>query len=151
MLNQFFADIADKKAKIAIAAIVGMALLMVFMTKVAPMVLGQPMDPAGIVNSMLGLPSGSIVGTIMHFMLGLVIFPIGYLLVPFRHFPGPQLVRGLLYGAILAAIAGAVIFPIAGQPMFLGSPKGAMALFMVHLLYTGLMAIIIGKPSNRSG
>jgi len=46
-------------------------------------------------------------------------------------------------------IAGAVIFPLAGQPMFLGSPKGAMALFMVHLLYTGLITLIIGKPSSR--
>ena len=56
----------------------------VFMTKVAPMVLGQPMDPAAILNSMLGFPTGSPVGTIMHFMLGLVIFPIGYMLIPFR-------------------------------------------------------------------
>jgi len=149
MLHQFLEDLADKKGKIAIAALAGTALLIVFMTKMAPIVLGQPMDPAGLVNAILGLEAGSIVGTIGHFALGLVFFPLGYMLFPFRHFPGPQLARGLLYGAILAAIAGAVIFPLAGQPMFLGSPKGAMALFMVHLLYTGLIALIIGKPTVR--
>jgi len=149
MLNQFFEDLADKKGKIAIAAVAGTALLLMFMTKVAPMVLGQPMDPAGLVNAILGLEAGSIVGTIAHFALGLVFFPMGYMLFPFRYFPGPQLARGLLYGAILAAIAGAVIFPLAGQPMFVGSPKGAMALFMVHLLYTGLITLIIGKPTGR--
>ena len=149
MSNQFFEDLADKKGKIAIAALAGTALLIVFMTKMAPIVLGQPMDPAGLVNAILGLEAGSIVGTIGHFALGLIFFPLGYMLFPFRHFPGPQLARGLLYGAILAAIAGAVIFPLAGQPMFLGSPKGAMALFMVHLLYTGLITLIIGKPSAR--
>ena len=149
MSNQFFEDLADKKGKIAIAALAGTALLVVFMTKMAPIVLGQPMNPAGLVNAILGLEAGSIVGTIGHFALGLVFVPLGYMLFPFRHFPGPQLARGLLYGAILAAIAGAVIFPLAGQPMFLGSPKGAMALFMVHLLYTGLIALIIGKPTVR--
>ena len=149
MLNQFFADLADKQAKIAISAIAGTVLLVVFMTKMAPIVLGQPMDPAGLVNAILGLPEGNVVGTVGHFALGLIFFPLGYMLFPFRHFPGPQIVRGLLYGAILAVIAGAVIFPLAGQPMFVGSPKGAMALFMVHLLYTGLMAVIIGKPSTR--
>ncbi len=122
MLNQFFEDMVDKKGKIAIAAIAGTLLLLIFMNKVAPMVLGQPMDPASIVNAMLRLPEGSMVGTIMHFSLGLVIFPLGYMLFPFRYFPGPQLARGLLYGAILATIAGAIIFPMAGVPMFLGSP-----------------------------
>lgn len=149
MFSQFFADIADKKAKLAIAAVAGTALLLVFMTKVAPIVLGQPMDPAAIVNKMFGFPEGASLGTIMHFMLGLVIFPLGYMFLPFRHFPGPQLARGLLYGVLLATIAGAVMFPIAGVPMFLGSPKGAMALFVVHLLYTGLITVIIGKPSAR--
>ena len=149
MLNHFFTDLADKKGKIAISAIAGTALLVVFMTKMAPIVLGQPMDPAGLVNAILGLPDGSIVGRIGHFALGLIFFPLGYMLFPFRHFPGPQLARGLLYGAILAAIAGAVIFPLAGQPVFLGSPKGAVALFMVHLLYTGLITLIIGKPTAR--
>jgi len=149
MLNQFFEDLADKKGKLAIAAIAGTVLLIVFMTKMAPIVLGQPMNPADLVNAILGLEAGSIVGTIAHFALGLVLFPLGYMLFPFRHFPGSQLARGLLYGAILAAIAGAVIFPLAGQPMFFGSPKGAMALFMVHLLYTGLIALIIGKPTAR--
>ena len=149
MLHQFLEDLADKKGKIAIAALAGTALLIVFMTKMAPIVLGQPMEPAGLVNAILGLDAGSIVGSIAHISLGLVFFPLGYMLFPFRHFPGPQLARGLLYGAILAAIAGAVIFPLAGQPMFLGSPKGAMALFMVHLLYAGLIALIIGKPTAR--
>ena len=149
MLNQFFTDLADKKGKIAISAVAGTALLVVFMTKMAPIVLGQPMDPAGLVNAILGFPDGSIVGTVGHFALGLIFFPLGYMIFAFRHFPGPQIVHGLLYGAILAAIAGAVIFPLAGQAMFVGSPKGAMALFVVHLLYTGLMAVIIGKPSAR--
>ena len=149
MSNQFFEDLADKKGKIAIHELAGTALLIVFMTKMAPIVLGQPMDPAGLVNAILGLEAGSIVGTIGHFALGLIFFPLGYMLFPFRHFPGPQLARGLLYGAILAAIAGAVIFPLAGQPVFLGSPKGAVALFMVHLLYTGLITLIIGKPTAR--
>ena len=53
-----------------------------------------------------------------------------------------------LYGAILATIAGAVIFPMAGEPMFLGSLKGATALYMVHLLYTGRIGWIVGGPSE---
>ena len=99
---------------------------------------------------MFGLSEGASLGTVLHFLLGLVFFPLGYMLLPFRYFPGPKLIRGLLYGMILATLAGTIIFPIAGVPMFLGSPKSAMALYMVHLLYTGLIAVIIGKPSTRS-
>jgi uncharacterized membrane protein YagU involved in acid resistance len=149
MFNQVFADVADKKGRFALAAIAGMALLLVFMSKVAPVVLGQPMDPAAIVNKMLGLADGASIGVIMHFMLGLVIFPLGYMLYPFRHFPGPQFTRGLLYGVILATLAGAVMFPLAGVPMFLGSLKGAIALYMVHMLYTALVAAIIGKAPTH--
>ena len=91
MSNQFFADIADKKGRIALAAIAGMALLLVFMSKVAPVVLGQPMDPAAIVNKMLGLADGASIGVIMHFLLGLVIFPLGYMFYPFRISPALSL------------------------------------------------------------
>jgi hypothetical protein len=150
MLNQLFTDIADKKGRLAIAAIAGTALLLVFMTKVAPIVLGQPMDPAAIVNKLFGLTEGASLGEMLHFLLALVFFPLGYMLLAFRFFPGPQFVRGLLYGLVLATIAGAVVFPLAGVPLFLGSPKSAMALYVVHLLYTGLMAVIIGQPSARS-
>ena len=50
---------------------------------------------------------------------------------------------------ILATLAGAVMFPLAGVPMFLGSLKGAIALYMVHLLYTALVAAIIGKAPTH--
>jgi hypothetical protein len=145
MYSQFLSDLADKKEPLAIGAICGMIIILIATAQLAPALLGHPLEPPLMVNHMLGLASDSLVGWGVHMLVGLVAFPLGYILLPYRHFPGPALIKGLLYAAVLGTLAG-VAAPLTGNHMFMGSQSGALTLYLLHGAYCCLIAVIVGRP-----
>ena len=112
-------DIKEKGARLAVAAFVATVVLEMMMRVGAPNMLGiPPMNPANLVTNILGLPQGHVVGAITHFGLGLVGFPIGYMIIAYRHFPGHFVLRGAVWGVLLWLAAMAVVVPLAGMPFF---------------------------------
>lgn len=105
-----------------------------------------PMEPADLITSILGLPAGHVFGKIAHFGLGLVGFPLGYLIVAYRHFPGQQILRGAAWGALLWLVAMVVVLPLAGTLMFFGFGRPMVAALVAHVVYGIILAAIIGKP-----
>ena len=89
-------------------------------------------------------------GMVAHIMLGMLVFPMTYAFLFFRFLPGAPVIKGLLFGTILWLMAATVVMPMAGAGFFMseiGGIKAAMAAFMGHLVYGGLLGIIIGKIS----
>lgn len=141
-------DAKEKGIRLGIAAIVATVVLDMMMKVGAPTMLGiPPMSPANLITSILGLPPGNVVGTIVHFGLALVGFPIGYMIIAYRHFPGPYLLRGALWGVFLWLVAMVVVVPLAGLPIFFGFGMPMMAALVAHVVYGVILAAIIGRPA----
>ena len=92
------------------------------------------------------LAQGHFLGTVMHFGLGLIGFPIGYIIVAYRYFPGPYLLRGAVWGILLWLAAMVVVVPLAGLPIFFGFGKPMIAALVAHVVYGIILAAIVGKP-----
>ena len=147
LLDIGVSDVRKKGLRLVIGAVVATVVLEMMMKVGAPNMLGiPPMNPANLVTNILGLPAGHILGTIAHFGLALIVFPIGYLIIAYRHFPGPYLLRGALWGVLLWLGAMVVIVPLAGLPIFFGFGKPMMAALVAHVVYGLILAAIIGKP-----
>ncbi len=142
-----FNDVKNKGLRLTVAAIVATVVLEMMMQVGAPKMLGiPPMNPANLVTNILGLPQGHILGAVAHFGLGLIGFPIGYMIVAYRHFPGPYLLRGTLWGILLWLGAMAVIVPLAGMPFFFGFGMSMVAALVAHIVYGIILAAIVGRP-----
>lgn len=140
-------DTRKKGFRLAIGAIVATIVLEMMMRVGAPNLMGiAPMSPANLVTSILGLPQGHVLGTIAHFGMALVAFPIGYILIAYRHFPGHYLLRGALWGVLLWLGAMVVVVPLAGLPIFFGFGKPMVAALVAHVVYGIILAAIVGKP-----
>ena len=125
-----------------LAGTVAMTLMMRF---VAPMMLGHPMDIAGMLASMMG--GLWAVGMAAHLMNGVVIFPLVYAFVAFRYLPGQPVLRGALWGTVLWLAAESMVMPMAGAGFFsaeIGGPKAVVAALMGHLVYGALLGYVAG-------
>jgi uncharacterized membrane protein YagU involved in acid resistance len=120
-------------------------MMTMMMRFVAPLMLGHPMDIAGMLASMMG---GSwAIGMAAHLMNGIVIFPLVYAFLGFRFLPGPPVARGMIFGAILWLLAEIMVMPMAGAGFFsseIGGAKAVMAALMGHLVYGALLGAISG-------
>ena len=79
--------------------------------------------------------------------LGLIGFPIGYMIVAYRHFPGHYFLRGALWGFLLWLVAMAVVVPLASMPFFFGFGMPTVASLVAHVVYGIILAAIVGKPA----
>ncbi len=152
MIATIFSDLKEKWLRLAIGALIATIVLELMMKIGAPNLLGiEAMSPAGLVTKILGLPQGHSLGAVVHFGLALIAFPIGYILIAYRNFPGPYLIRGAIWGVLLWLGAMVVVLPLAGVPMFFGFGKAMIAALVAHVVYGGLLAAIVGIPKEDSG
>jgi hypothetical protein len=121
----------------------GTVMMTMMMRFVAPLMLGHPMDIAGMLGNMMG---GSwATGMAAHLLNGIVIFPLVYAFLGFRFLPGPPVVRGVIFAAILWLLAEITVMPMAGAGFFssgIGGAKAVMAALMGHLVYGALLGSI---------
>jgi uncharacterized protein DUF6789 len=114
---------------------------------VAPM-MGVKMDIAGSLAGMLGVPWTA--GLIVHFLNGVVIFPLIYALVLFRALKGGPAVRGISWSLVLWLMAQLVVMPMIGAGVFssqIGGMTAAMASLLGHLVYGALLGAIAGRAA----
>lgn len=142
-----FDELRKRGSRLVVAAIVATLVLEMMMQVGAPRILGiAPMSPANLITNILALPQGHIVGVIAHFGLGLIAFPLGYMIIAFRHFPGGPLLRGALWGVLLWLVAMAVVVPLAGMPFFFSFGMPMVAALVAHIVYGVILAAIVGDP-----
>ncbi len=127
---------------------VAMTLMMYF---VAPMMLGGPMDVAGMLGGVLG---GSwIMGMLMHLINGSVVFPLIYAYLAYRLLPGDPWVKGTILGLILWFLSQAVVTPMMGGGMFSAKAGGLMAVMaslIGHIIYGALLGALTGAAEGAS-
>ena len=132
--------------KAILGGIVGTVVLTMMTLKVAPMILGRPMDIPAMISGMMGGPVA--LGWAAHILLGVVVFPLTYVFVVFRFLPGVPALRGALWGVALWVAVEVTVMPMAGNGFFSstnGGPKAVMVALMGHVVYGALLGAIAGK------
>jgi uncharacterized membrane protein YagU involved in acid resistance len=126
----------------------GTIMMTLMMRFVAPIMLRHPMDIAGMLGNMMR--GNWAIGMAAHLVNGVVIFPLIYAFVVYRYLPGPPLLRGVLWGAVLWLLAETMVMPMAGAGFFsseIGGAKAALAAMMGHLVYGALLGYIAGSAA----
>ncbi|PSU72950.1 hypothetical protein C9J22_03140 [Photobacterium phosphoreum] len=113
---------------------------------IAPHLIGHSMNVAAIIAHMLGTSDS--VGLMMHFMVGSIIFPIGYLLVGYKYLPGPGWLRGIIFLIPIYLIAMTVIMPMAGKGVFFNSVPMSMVALMGHMVFGLILGLVVGTPKK---
>lgn len=146
-----------------VGGIIGTILWEIFARVGAPLWIGGPLEPHGLVLSVFknglqyplsNLPTfdASTWAKIIHFATGIIAFPIGYVFVarPIANTILPNLpwwIVAAVYGAALWVFAMYFMAHLlAGFPAFLGFQKIAWASLVGHVLYgLGLGAIVAAR------
>jgi len=134
-------------SKTFLGGLAGTAVLTMMMYFVAPMMLGHPMDIAAMLGSMMG--NSWALGMALHWMNGVVVFPLLYAFVIYKLLPGSPTVRGAVWGLVLWLVAQAMVMPMMGAGFFSSNAGGVMAVvasFMGHIVYGGILGKIAGQP-----
>ena len=129
---------------------VGTILLTLMMRFAAPMMTGQKMDVAEKLGSMTGM--GAVVGMVLHFLTGSVIFALIYVFIFFRFLPGAPWLKGALSGVIFWLGLEAFMMPMMGGGFFsseMGGMKMVVAALMAHLAYGVALGGIAGAPAPQ--
>lgn len=130
------------------AGVIATIVLAIFMEGIARIVLGGPMKPAALICQALGWDSSLLwLGEILHYGLGVIGFPIGYIV--FKVITGMKsgVASGLVWGFILWVAAGTVMMMAAGQPLFFGFGKTMVASLVAHLAYGGVLGAVLGRSA----
>ena len=133
--------------KAVYGGIVGTVVMTAMTMYIAPLMTGMPMDIAEMLGGMIG---GYAMGMIAHIIMGVVVFPLAYVLLVYVFQPSSRFLSGLIFGVALWAAAVLVVMPMAGAGMFMVNIGGAMAVMaslMGHLVYGGLLGGIAGVRS----
>ena len=103
------------------------------------------MDIAGSLGKMMGM--GWMVGMMIHFINGTVIFPLIYAFLLYRTLPGNPALKGATWGVVLWLLAQLMVMPMMGGGVFSSKMGGMMTAggsLIGHLLYGVLLGVIGG-------
>ena len=136
----------------AIAGVLGtVAMTMLFFLE--PL-LGQPrMAEGGILSTVMSasvanLPVGFAGGWRIHFGVGIVL-ALCYAAFVARRVPGPPVLRGAAYGALVFIAAQPVVMPLVGAGVFSGGdPARLLGSLAGHLLYGGVVGLVVGSATT---
>ena len=107
-------------------------------------------DLAGIAHRVIGLPAVPLIGWVLHFGVGIVVW--GTLFAALhQRIPGSNLTKGILFGIGAWVLMMVVFQPMAGQGLF--GINGGMVVpvmtLMLHLIYGAVLGLVFGKLSTR--
>jgi hypothetical protein len=135
-------------AKAILGGFVGTVLLTLMTQFVAPMMTGQKMDIAAKLGDITG--TGRLMGMMMHFFVGSVVFALIYVFVFFRFLPGAPWTKGLICGVIFWLGLEIGMMPMIGGGFFssqIGGMKVVVAALIAHLVYGAALGGIAGGPA----
>jgi uncharacterized membrane protein YagU involved in acid resistance len=143
-------------SRAAIAGLLGTAAMTALLL-VEPSI-GLPKIAMGqVLSTSLGLTTahlsiGPALGWALHFLIGMALAVI-YAAAFDRRLPGPAVVRGMIYGALVFVVAQVVFMPLVGGGIFSRGDSELLAGSLLgHLLYGGVIGWtygVSGISTNR--
>lgn len=132
--------------KAMIGGFVGTVALTLFMQFVTAPLSGFTIDIAAMMGQMLGV--SHLIGSILHFMMGTILFPLIFVYV-YGYLFGSPMVRGMMFAIPIFLGAVFVIIPLTGAGFLLANLGGMTSIaliFVAHMIYGGLLGLITGRP-----
>src|SRR5262245_9604641 len=132
---------ASTMSKAMGAGLLGTLIHTILVYGVTPIVLGRPMD----LTAMLGYACP--LGLLIHVLSGSVFFPLGYVCLASPSFPGPPVLKGMLWPGLLWAVAVCIIAPLLGAGVSsaaLGGLPAALRALLGYLAYGATLGGIVG-------
>lgn len=125
-------------AHLLLAAAAALLAWEIFARTVAPLWIGGPLQPTGLVKSLfgnfLGLPISNAGALVVHIVTGLAIYPLAYWLAVQRKSFG-WVMDGALVGVVTWFFALGVVAPVSGLPFLLGISAITWAALVGHVVY----------------
>ncbi|MBK1669271.1 hypothetical protein CKO28_14635 [Rhodovibrio sodomensis] len=125
-------------AALLIAAAAALVAWEIFARAIAPVWIGGPLQPTGLVKSLfanvLGLPVGQAAAQAVHLATGLLVYPAGYLAATRIKSLG-WAADGAVLGAATWFFALGIVAPVSGLPFLLGVGAITWAALAGHLIY----------------
>lgn len=113
--------------------------------------LGTPMN-SGITPAVMSVPW--LIGLMMHFVLGTLLFPLVYAYFIYGLLPGKPWAKGLIWGAALWMVMQVMPLPMMGKGFFASkTPEPllfVMGTLMGHLLYGAVFGALAGRQAERN-
>jgi len=104
----------------------------------------------GMAHTMMGMPDSPMVGWILHFMIGTVLWGIGFALL-YKPLPGNgPVAKGMAFGVLAWLLMMLIPMPLAGAGLF-GMHMGIMAPMMtlvLHLIWGAVLGATYGALSR---
>lgn len=132
-----------------LGGLIGCFAATLVMRYLAPMLTGVAIDAPGLLGGMLGSWQA---GMAIHLLLGLIIFPLIYILMVYHLIGGPVFVRGLVFGVLLWLLSVVVVMPLAGAGVLMSNVGGMLAVIaslVAHMIYGGILGAVAGHGPMR--
>lgn len=135
-------------AKAMVGGLLGTLLQTITVYGVAPMLAGQPIDGAVLLEHFCAP------GMLAHLFSGGVIFPLGYILLSSQALSGPPVLQGMLWAGLIWFAAEVIMAPMLGAEVFspaLGGLQAALRALLGYLVYGATLGSIVGarQPEHR--
>lgn len=119
--------------------------------------LDLPTMLAGMAHDMMGVPANPAIGWVLHFMIGTVVWGIGFALL-YKVLPGGRPIgKGLAFGVLAWVLMMLIPMPMAGAGLF-AMKMGVMApviTLVLHLIWGAVLGATYGglgrSTTNASG
>ena len=145
------AILAGLIATIAMTMLIYMAPHMGMPTMDIAALLGTPMN-GGVMPAVLSGPW--LMGMMMHFVLGTLLFPLVYAYFVYGLLPGKPWLKGLIWGVALWMVMQVMPLPMMGKGFFASkTPEPllfVMGTLMGHLLYGAVLGALAGQQAQRN-
>jgi hypothetical protein len=146
-------DARSAKA-LLIAAVAALIAWEVFARLLAPLWIGGPLQPTGLVKSLfanvLGLPIGPTAAQAIHVATGLLVYPAAFFLATRIKSLG-WIADGAVLGAATWFFALGIVAPASGLPFLLGAGAITWAALVGHLVYGLVIAGGLALARKRLG
>ena len=134
--------------KAMVGGLLGTLLQTIMVYGVAPMLAGQSMDVAAM------LEHSCSPALLAHILSGGVIFPLGYVWLSSQSFSAPPVAQGVLWGGLIWFVAEFIMAPMLGAEVFsaaLGGLPAALRALLGYLVYGATLGSIVGtaQPEGR--
>jgi hypothetical protein len=131
-----------------VGGLLGTLLQTIMVYGVAPMMTGQSMDVAAM------LEHSCAPGMLAPILSGGVIFPLGYILLSSQSLSGPPVLQGMLWAGLIWVVAEVIMAPMLGAEVFsaaLGGLPAALRALLGYLVYGATLGSIVGvmQPEDR--